>query len=96
MSFNLFAEGAFDYEAIASRVRSFEPLEVFPIPPSREGELQALGIACPLSRWGDDAAHAIDSIVHFLWAAGARVYELWGGSEITGDAELAEVCANVR
>jgi hypothetical protein len=96
MSFNLMAEGTFDYASIAARASSFAPLEVFPIPPSQGGELPALGIACPRSRCGEDAARALDRVVRFLWASSAHVYELWAGREVTSDAELAELCQNVR
>jgi hypothetical protein len=96
MSFNVMAEGAMDYGYVASQASSFEPLEVFPIPPSHEVELPALGVACPSSRCGEDAARALDRIVRFLWTNGLIVYELWGGRTIVDETSLAELCANVR
>jgi hypothetical protein len=96
MSFNVLAEGAIDYAAVAAKVASFAPLELFPVPPARPGELPALGVACPLSRCGEDAARALDRVVRFLWANRVHVYELWGGQEVSNETELAELCANVR
>jgi hypothetical protein len=96
MSFNVMAEGVIDYGFVAARIASFQPLEVFPIPPSREGELPALGIACPSSRCGEDAARALDRVVRFLWTNGLVVYELWSGRAIVDETGLAELCAKVR
>jgi hypothetical protein len=95
MSFNVMAEGAIDYGFVAAQVASFEPLEVFPIPPGHEGELPALGVACPISRCGKDAAQALDRIVRFFWTNRLVVYELWGGHAIVDETGLAELCANV-
>jgi hypothetical protein len=96
MSFNLMAEGVLDYEEIATHVASFEPLELFPVPATHAGEVSALGIACPSSRCGDEAARALERIVRFMWARNARVYELFDGRIIDGEAVLEDVKQMIR
>jgi hypothetical protein len=93
MSYNLYAEGDLDFVEVSRMVRRYEGIEVFPI--AADGLPDALGIAVPSSRADERARDELDQLIRHLWAAEAKVFDLYAGTRIASDADLTAVYGRI-
>ena len=93
MSYNIYAEGDVDFVELSRMARSFESIEVFPI--AGDGLPDGLGIAVPSSRADERARDELDQLIRHLWAAEAKVFDLYVGARIAGDADLPAVYGRI-
>jgi len=98
MSYNLMAEGDLDLFDLAEKTFDFAPLEVFPIPGEGSGAARvpdALGIAVATSRRGPDAVDALHALIELMWSKGASVYDLYTGTRIANETDIAAMATRV-
>ena len=90
MSYNLYAEGELDLFDLSRVAQQLQCLEVFPI--AGDGGPDAIGIALPSKRANDDARAELQSLIGTLVLAGATVFDLMNGTQITSaeDIEVLE------
>jgi hypothetical protein len=80
MSYNLYAEGDVDFEALAQRARRCDRIELFPI--RDDGEPDAIGIALPSSRIDDAAWQELEELLGMLVASSLAVWDLMTGERL--------------
>jgi hypothetical protein len=80
MSYNLYAEGKVDFEALAQRARQCDRIELFPI--CDAGEPDAVGIALPSSRIDDAAWEELEKLLDMLVTSKLAVFDLMTGDRL--------------